>query len=1178
MANNRIKGITIEIGGDTKGLDKALTGVNQKSKALQSELKEVNSALKFNPNNVELLAQKQQLLTESINATTEKLNTLKNAQAQVQRQFESGEIDAEQYRAFQREIQKTESVLQGLGTQMQVMQDTQQRTANATRDLGKVFDLSGKSVEDFSDVIGNGMVRAIKEGRASAAQLETALQQIGQHVTGTETDVNQLRDALRNIGDGGSLDQLRRDLQRVGEEAQDAEKDVSELGDTLKGVAGTLAAGLGIGKAIETALNADDLAAKIDVTFDVPDESKAVVRQALADVKAYGVEGEEALEGLRRQFALNKDASAEANAEITKGAAAISKAYQGIDFIELIQETNEIAAELKTSDKEALNLVNTLLKIGFPPEQLDIIAEYGGQLQRAGYEAEKVKGIMAAAVNTGTWNIDNLLDGLKEGRIVASEMGLGLSNSMKEAVKEAVGNVSKFNEEQIAAMSEGYAQQENELSKTLSKREDALAKSHEKQKRTLSKALDDEYNATSKAFSKIENERSKALDKQYEQVSKTYEKQKDELDKALEQELTAYEKAADAKIALIDKEYTEKLKLIDEERYNKIKSIENEINGINATQDAEDKRQQEKENQRKRAELNEKIRTAKDAKSKQEAAQALRDFEERLRLQKAKDARKAQIDDLKTQKDAINETFADQKDAIKSEYDEKKKKAKELIDSEREVLKERQEAEKKALRESNAERLKSLKENQSAELATLKETNAEKLSALREEHTARKDALSERLSAEQSAVREAHQAELASFKAMNDQKLEMAKNPPDSSAYKAIEQQLMDWGDAIAEGGEKGTKAFEEMVQWLDKMEEGTLKNAIGVGLFGTKWEDQGQHIIDSVLGAEDALKELEKTQTNLADDMSKFDGSGLKDFKQAVEDLIIAFDPLFKILADVLGALARFVSDNPQLVAFILTIASAVGTLVGWFKIILPFTKQVGDTFKILGGVFARFAPTVAGGPIAAIVLGITLLIGLVKLIKNNWEPLGKFFSGLWNGIIGIFKGALKFFTDDIPKILKTVVDDIIKAFKKLPDGIKTIFDGIVSIVKMPINEMIKLLNVFLQGLNKIEIPEWVPKVGGKGFNIPTIPMFAKGTNYFKGGKAIVGENGAELVELPSGSKVHNADKTADMLSSNQQQEITIPITLEIDGAVLARKTVKHTDREMYNRTANKRRGVGLT
>lgn len=340
-----------------------------------------------------------------------------------------------------------------------------------------------------------------------------------------------------------------------------------------------------------------------------------------------------------------------------------------------------------------------------------------------------------------------------------------------------------------------------------------------------------------------------------------------------------------------------------------------------------------------------------------------------------------------------------------------------------------------------------------------------------------------------------------------------------------------------------------------------------------TKWEDQGQHIIDSILKSDDALKELEKTQTRVTDDAAKFDGSGMTAFKQAIEDLLLALDPLLKILADVVGMLARFVSDNPQLIIFIAGVATAIGTLVGWFKIILPFAKQVVDVFKIVGGVFARFAPGVAGGPIFAIIAGITLLVGIVKTIKDNWGPLSKFFSGLWDGIVSIFKRSLKFFTDDIPRIFTSVVEGIIKAFKKLPDGIKNIFNGILNILKIPINNMIKLLNLFLKGINKIKIPEWVPKVGGKGFEIPEIPMLAKGTSYFKGGRAIVGEQGPELVEMPTGAKVNNASKTADMLNGNGGTIITgnnFNIREEADVVKVARQLYifqKQGDRGKSNR-----------
>lgn len=107
----KIKGITIEIGGDTTGLDKALKGTNAEIKKTQSELKEVNKALKLDPSNTELLEQKQRALAEAVNATTEKLDMLKAAQEQAAEQLAKGEIGQEQYDALTREIVKTEAEL-----------------------------------------------------------------------------------------------------------------------------------------------------------------------------------------------------------------------------------------------------------------------------------------------------------------------------------------------------------------------------------------------------------------------------------------------------------------------------------------------------------------------------------------------------------------------------------------------------------------------------------------------------------------------------------------------------------------------------------------------------------------------------------------------------------------------------------------------------------------------------------------------------------------------------------------------------------------------------------------------------------------------------------------------------------------------------------------------------------
>ncbi|ADL03377.1 phage tail tape measure protein [Lacrimispora saccharolytica] len=111
---DRIKGITIEIGGDTTGLNKALGGVNKEIRNTQSQLKDVERLLKLDPSNTELLSQKQKLLTQAISDTANKLETLKTAEQQAQQQFAEGKINQQQYDALKREIIETEKQLDSL--------------------------------------------------------------------------------------------------------------------------------------------------------------------------------------------------------------------------------------------------------------------------------------------------------------------------------------------------------------------------------------------------------------------------------------------------------------------------------------------------------------------------------------------------------------------------------------------------------------------------------------------------------------------------------------------------------------------------------------------------------------------------------------------------------------------------------------------------------------------------------------------------------------------------------------------------------------------------------------------------------------------------------------------------------------------------------------------------------
>lgn len=355
--SSRIKGITIEIGGETTGLQKALSDVNKRSQDIQKELKDVERLLKFDPGNVEALAQKQKLLSQQIENTTQKLDQLKSAQSQVESQFQSGDIGESEYRAFRREIEFTEGSL------------------------------------------------------------------------------DKLRQSLSQVDNGASLNGVRQDLSQVSEEAENAEGAIEGLGGELTNLLAGAAAGMGIAEIIEQALDTSSLNTKIEISMEVPESSKASVKDAINTVSSYGVDAEAALEGVRRQWSLNKDASDEVNTAVVNGAATIAAAYSGVDFTELIQETNEISKALGISNEESLALTNSLLKTGFPPEQLDIIAEYGTQLQMAGYDAEEIQAIFAAGIETGTWNIDNLLDGIKEGRIKVAEFGQEVPKSMQELIK-----------------------------------------------------------------------------------------------------------------------------------------------------------------------------------------------------------------------------------------------------------------------------------------------------------------------------------------------------------------------------------------------------------------------------------------------------------------------------------------------------------------------------------------------------------------------------------------------------------------------------------------------------------------------------------------------------------------------------------------------------------------------
>jgi phage-related minor tail protein len=181
MASKVIKGLTVEIGGDTTKLGKALEGVEKQSRNLSSELGEINKLLKFDPGNTELLAQKQKVLGDAVANTREKLNTLKEAEKQVQAQFEKGEASEEQVRALQREIisatkkldgyekaaQETAQQLEKLGDSSDEVVDGAKKTEKGADNAADALDEMADSADkagDASDGLGSKLGSIAKGG------------------------------------------------------------------------------------------------------------------------------------------------------------------------------------------------------------------------------------------------------------------------------------------------------------------------------------------------------------------------------------------------------------------------------------------------------------------------------------------------------------------------------------------------------------------------------------------------------------------------------------------------------------------------------------------------------------------------------------------------------------------------------------------------------------------------------------------------------------------------------------------------------------------------------------------------------------------------------------------------------------------------------------------------------
>lgn len=181
-----IKGMTIEIGGNTAPLEQALKSANKEINATQKELNQVNKLLKLDPTNVELLKQKQQLLGQQIGQTTTKLDALKQAQAKLDEEIKKGgNVNQEEYRKLGREIAVAESSLSKLKDEAKACHPELAKVQEALKKTAEVAGTIGKGVLDLTV---NG-VKAL--GTASIASAG-AIFKLAQNAGALADDLNTL--------------------------------------------------------------------------------------------------------------------------------------------------------------------------------------------------------------------------------------------------------------------------------------------------------------------------------------------------------------------------------------------------------------------------------------------------------------------------------------------------------------------------------------------------------------------------------------------------------------------------------------------------------------------------------------------------------------------------------------------------------------------------------------------------------------------------------------------------------------------------------------------------------------------------------------------------------------------------------------------------------------------------
>lgn len=459
---NRIKGITVEIGGDTTGLDKALRGVNSSITKTQSALNDVNKLLKLDPSNTVLVAQKQQFLSQAVSQTSDKLEALESAQEQVTAAFQRGDIGQDKYQAFQREIEETRGKLNQYKNDLSSLQTEQDRLSSNTARLEKLFSSTGTQVDDYADVLGSKLVSAIKNGTANSDQMKTAIEKIGKSATGGKADIRQLTDALDTVDDGEAIRNLIEELKQAGDAAQDTAEDVGKIAENTKGAAlmqtadqlsavGDKIQDIGT-KAIDAYSETENAVTKVNAYFgetgQAAEESANVIKSVYSDGVGESMDSvADAVLMVKKNLG---DLSETDLTNLTQQAITLDELY-GIDMNETLRGVNSLMQQYGLTAQEAMDyiVVGTQNGLDKTNELGDNLSEYAGKFSQAGYSASEYFQLLDNGLKNGAYNLDKVNDAINEvtTRLVDGTIG------------ESIGSFSTKTQELFTSWQNGGATQ-----------------------------------------------------------------------------------------------------------------------------------------------------------------------------------------------------------------------------------------------------------------------------------------------------------------------------------------------------------------------------------------------------------------------------------------------------------------------------------------------------------------------------------------------------------------------------------------------------------------------------------------------------------------------------------------------------------------------------------------------